>query len=122
MTDDPTPAEALEWALANTPGGAEGLARAEVARLREELRWVRAALDGYIPDADDSDLVRYAASIRKQRDEFQHRVGHLEAEVRVLKQSLDGIRERVIDALDEPCPDSAPDCCECECDCHEEDE
>lgn len=31
---DPTPAEALEWALEATPGAAEAFARAEVARLR----------------------------------------------------------------------------------------
>lgn len=31
---DPTPSEALEWALADTPGAAEEFARAEVARLR----------------------------------------------------------------------------------------
>lgn len=31
---DPTPAEALEWALGATPGAAEEFARAEVARLR----------------------------------------------------------------------------------------
>lgn len=31
---DPTPAEALEWALDATPGAAEEFARAEVARLR----------------------------------------------------------------------------------------
>lgn len=31
---DPTPAEALEWALEATPGAAEEFARAEVSRLR----------------------------------------------------------------------------------------
>lgn len=31
---DPTPAEALEWALEATPGAAEEFARAEVTRLR----------------------------------------------------------------------------------------
>ena len=38
---DPTPAEALEWALANTPGGAEAFARTEVERLRAVAKAAR---------------------------------------------------------------------------------
>lgn len=69
MTDDTTPTEALEWALANTPGGAEALARAEVERLRllcrragERLR-AKARRDNVAPDPEmgwwhpDGDLI-----------------------------------------------------------------